>query len=102
MEDQKNKRRKFDREFKISAVKMITQEGHKASEVARSLDINVNRLCEWKKKYSEKGDKAFSGKGNLTEMILLRRQVKELRMEQEILKKALGIFSRTTESDLNL
>jgi len=36
MEGQSRKNKRFDREFKISAVKMVTQEGHKASEVARS------------------------------------------------------------------
>jgi len=71
---------------------MVTQEGHKASEVARSLGIHPNQLCNWKKKYSEGGDKAFSGKGHLTEIASLRKQLREVEMERDILKKAVGIF----------
>ncbi len=98
MEGQSRKNKRFDREFKISAVKMVTQEGHKASEVARSLEIHPNQLYNWKKKYSDNGDKAFPGKGHLTELASLRRKLREAEMERDILKKAVGIFSKTTES----
>ena len=98
MEGQSNRKKRFDREFKISAVKMVTQEGHKASEVARSLEIHPNQLYNWKKKYSDNGDKAFPGKGHLTELASLRRKLREAEMERDILKKAVGIFSKTTES----
>jgi transposase len=54
------KKKRFDRNFKISAVKMVTQEGHKASEVARSLGIHANQLYNWKKKYSDNGERAFN------------------------------------------
>jgi len=98
MEGQSRKNKRFDREFKISAVKMVTQEGHKASEVARSLEIHPNQLYNWKKKYSDNGDKAFPGKGHVTEIASLRRKLREAEMERDILKKAVGIFSKTTES----
>ena len=98
MEGQGSKKRRFDRDFKISAVKMVTQEGQKASEVARSLGIHPNQLYNWKKKYSDDGEKAFPGKGHLTELAALRRKLKLVEMERDILKKAVGIFSKTTES----
>ncbi len=98
MEGQSIKKKRFDKEFKISAVKMVTQEGHKASEVARSLEIHPNQLYNWKRKYSDNGDKAFPGKGHLTEIAALRRKLREAEMERDILKKAVGIFSKTTES----
>ena len=102
MEDQSRKNKRFDREFKISAVKMVTQEGHKASEVARSLEIHPNQLYNWKKKYSDNGDKAFPGKGHVTEIASLRRKLREVEMERDILKKAVGIFSKTTENGSSL
>ena len=43
MQNEQGKKRRFDRDFKISAVKMVTEGGHKATEVARSLGINENR-----------------------------------------------------------
>ena len=98
MEGENRKKKRFDREFKISAVKMVTEGGHKAAEVARSLGIHQNQLYLWKKKFSDKGDKAFPGKGHLTELAALRRQLREVEMERDILKKAVGIFSKTTEN----
>ena len=102
MEGQGSKKQRFDRDFKISAVKMVTQEGQKASEVARSLGIHPNQLYNWKKKYSDDGEKAFPGKGHLTEIASLRRKLREVEMERDILKKAVGIFSKPTENGSSL
>ena len=98
MEGEGVKKKRFDKDFKVSAVKMITEGGHKASEVARSLGIHPNQLYSWKRKYSDDGEKAFPGKGYLTEVSALRRQLREVQMERDILKKAVGIFSKTTEN----
>ena len=98
MEGEKGKKKRFDRDFKMSAVKMVTEGGHKASEVARGLGIHPNQLYNWKRKYSDNGDKAFPGKGHLTELSALRRQLREVEMERDILKKAVGIFSKPTEN----
>ena len=75
MVGENGKKKRFDKDFKISAVKMVTEEGQKASEVARSLRIHANMLYSWKRKYVESGDKAFVGKGHLTEMASLRRKL---------------------------
>lgn len=99
MVGENGKKKRFDKEFKISAVKMVTEEGQKASEVARSLGIHANMLYSWKRKYAQSGDKAFVGKGHLTEMAALRRKLRNAEMELEILKKAVGIFSKPTEND---
>ena len=92
------KKKQFDREFKISAVKMVTEGGRKASEVARSLGIDPNRLYGWKHKFSDQGEKAFPGKGHLTELATLRRRLRDVEMERDILKKAVGIFSKPTDN----
>lgn len=99
MVGENGKKKRFDKEFKVSAVKMVTEEGQKASEVARSLGIHANMLYSWKRKYAQSGDKAFVGKGHLTEMAALRRKLRNAEMELEILKKAVGIFSKPTEND---
>ncbi len=101
MEGEARKHKRFDRDFKLSAVKMITEGGNKAAEVARSLGIHPNALYNWKHKYADNGDKAFPGKGHLTEISALRRKLKDVEMERDILKKAVGIFSKTTPSDTN-
>ena len=97
MEGNNGKKRRFDRDFKMSAVKMVTEGGHKAAEVARSLGIDPGRLYLWKKQFGDEGEKAFPGKGNLSEMAALRRKLRDVEMERDILKKAVGIFSKTTE-----
>ncbi|PIZ83756.1 MAG: hypothetical protein COX96_06870 [Candidatus Omnitrophica bacterium CG_4_10_14_0_2_um_filter_44_9] len=102
MEEAKRSMKRFDRDFKISAVKMVTQEGHTAAEAARSLGIHANQLYNWKRKFSDSGDKAFPGKGHLTEISALRKELREVQMERDILKKAVGIFSKTTENGLSL
>ena len=97
-----SKKKRFDRDFKISAVKMVTEGGHKAAEVARSLGIHQNQLYNWKRKFSDQGDKAFPGKGHLTELAALRRKLKDVEMERDILKKAVGIFSKPTDNGSGL
>jgi transposase len=101
MDKENGKKRRFDREFKISAVKMITEGGHKAAEVARGLGIDPGRLYFWKKQFGADGEKAFPGKGNLSEIAALRRKLREAEMERDILKKAVGIFSKPTDNGLN-
>ena len=96
------KMKRFDMAFKVQAVKMVTEEGQKASEVARSLGIHANVLYNWKRKYAQDGDKAFIGKGHLSEIVVLRRKLRGAEMEIEILKKAVGIFSKTTENGSSL
>ena len=101
MEGEKGKKKRFDRDFKMSAVKMVTEGGHKAAEVARSLGIDAGRLYLWKKQFSNSGDKTFVGKGHLGEMAALRRKLREVEMERDILKKAVCIFSKETGNDSN-
>lgn len=47
------KRQNYSKEFKINAVRMVVQEGRRASEVSRELDIEPNMLYLWKRKYLE-------------------------------------------------
>lgn len=101
MEAKKEEKRRYDKEFKVSAVKLITEEGESAAEVARKLGIHSNLIYVWKKKYGQDGEKAFVGKGHLSELVSLRRKVKELEEDKEILKKAMGIFSGQSKEDTN-
>ena len=91
------KRRQYTKEFKIEAVRLIVEEGRPISEVARELGIGENLLHRWKKEYEEGEIDPFPGQGRLSpedgELRRLRRENKRLRMEHEILKKAVAIFS---------
>lgn len=93
------RRRRFSAEFKREAVLVIVDGSRSPTEVARDLDINVNLLHSWRRQYLEDQDKAFPGKGNLkpedVEFRRLRRELEEVKLERDILKKALAIFSKT-------
>ena len=98
---QKKRRRNFDREFKLEAVRLIVEGGHKISEVARNLGISQNTLSNWKRQFLEDSRSAFPGKGHLKpfeeENRQLRRKLKIAEEERDILKKALAIFSQEPE-----
>ncbi len=94
MEREAVKMKRFDKAFKVQAVKMVTEEGQKASEVARSLGIHANVFYNWKKRYAVDGDKAFIGKGHLSEIVVLRRKLRGAEMEIEILKKQSAYFQK--------
>ena len=92
-------RRRFSVEFKREAVLVILDGSRSPTEVARELDINVNMLHNWRRQYLDDQDNAFPGKGNLkpeeAEFRRLRRELEEVKLERDILKKALFIFSKT-------
>jgi len=92
------KRRKYDREFKTEAVRLVIEEGRAVAQVARNLGIHENLLHKWKKNYEEDPQYAFPGKGRLKEpdeeMRRLRKELADVKEERDILKKALAIFSK--------
>lgn len=92
------KYRKFDKEFKLEAVRLVTERGRKVAEVARSLGVHENLLYRWKNQYSDDPVGSFPGKGRLKpheeELRRLQRELTDTREERDILKKALAVFSR--------
>jgi transposase len=92
------KRRSFTREFKVEAVKLVTEKGYSVSEAARSLGIGQTLLRSWKLALADGGDEAFPGQGKLPaseqEIQRLRVENKRLQMECDILKKATAFFAK--------
>ena len=90
-------RKTYTPEYKLAAVKMITDQKLSVAEVARRLGVTENRLHEWKKAHAQKGADAFPGSGHLTpqeeEIRKLKAEVKRLEMERDILKKATAFFA---------
>ncbi len=91
-------RRTFTREFKREAVRLAKESDLPGAQIARRLGIHYNVLANWRKQLVEKGDQAFAGDAVETpkekEVERLRQEVKLLRMERDVLKKALEIISR--------
>jgi transposase len=92
------KRRTYTREFKVEAVKLVTEKGHSVAEAARSLGLHENLLRSWKQALAEAGEQAFPGQGHLPpfeeELRRLRAENQRLRQERDILKKAAAFFAR--------
>lgn len=93
-----SKRRRYTREFKIETVRLITDSDQTVPEVARDLEIHPNTLYKWVHQYGENPKEAFPGKGKqdpeADELTRLRRENQRLKMERDILKKAMAIFSK--------
>jgi len=89
-------RRAFTREFKVEAIRLAEQRGTRAA--ADSLGIYISSLYQWKRQLSTDGAEAFRGNGNRTgleeENRELRLEVRRLREETEILKKAAAYFAK--------
>ncbi len=92
-------RRQYTPEFKQEAVRLITEGGVSMARAARDLGISRSLLGKWKRQIEdakETGHRVFPGHGNPLdeELVRLRREVKILRQERDILKKAALIFGQ--------
>jgi transposase len=87
----------YTAEFKLRAVKMITDQKLSVAEAARQLDVGENLLREWRKAFLARGDAAFPGHGNPPpaddELRRLRAEVQRLKAERDLLKKAAAYFA---------
>jgi transposase len=85
------KRRSYDAVFKSNILRM-NAEGRSVSSLSESFGINENLIYRWKKLASESSQEVQTEDSK--ELSALRKEVKQLREERDILKKALNIFSR--------
>jgi transposase len=95
------KRRNYTREFKIEAVHLWQTSGKSATQIEYDLDIGKGCLYRWKRELTEEGENAFPGHGRLApdqeRIRQLERELKILRQERDILKKAVAIFSHPSK-----
>ena len=96
----KQSRKIYDAVFKRKAVE-LSQERPNISELARELGVRVTLLYKWRKEQEEFGAGSFPGKGHLKlspeqeKIHLLEKKLKDVELERDILKKAIGIFSKS-------
>jgi len=92
MSKKKQTRRRFTPEFKAETVKLVKQSNRTMADVAMELGISPKSVGEWVRLAEESGD--MIGEDERTELVRLRREVRELRMEREILAKATAFFAK--------
>lgn len=87
-------RKKYTEEFKREAIRLAKERGN-ITQTARDLGISDNTLQGWKSQLEKTPDNAFPGNGNPRDeqTVQLERELRRLREENEILKKAVGIFT---------
>jgi transposase len=101
MESNKNKRsrRTYDASFKQDVLRMI-ESGRSVPDVAKALGVTSSLLYRWVKATAAGSQKSSGDSPQPTfdpEKVALQKKIRDLEMEREILKKALGIFSRQTQ-----
>jgi transposase len=96
---QKRPRRQFTDEFKAGAVRLVLDEGKTVAQVARDLDLTVSALRKWVE--HARADRTHGRTGLTTaereELSRLRREVRQLTMERDILKKAAAFFAKESK-----
>jgi transposase len=89
-------RRRFTREFKLSAVKLVQEQGYTTGEAAKSLGVDPATIRSWLVKFPATGEVGTAATdGTLrAEVRRLREENKRLLLEREILKKATAFFAK--------
>ena len=91
------KRREYSDDFKRDAVRLVTEQGYGVTEACRSLDISTSMLRCWRLQFdpqpSRGTDNSCLSSAEREELASLRREVKRLRLEREVLKKTVTFFA---------
>jgi transposase len=99
-------RKTYDKSFKVKAVELSLARNN-VKEVAEELNIPAQLLSVWRRALRENKDIAFPGNGNLKqteaekELSQTKRELREVTMERDILKKAISIFSTSDRKNLH-
>ncbi len=92
------RRRTYDKEFKLEAVRLVLEEGHSVASVERKLGTGKGVIYNWVHQFTDDPEHAFPGKGSLKppdkELHELRKKLERVKRERDILKKAVAIFSK--------
>lgn len=91
---QKRSYKQYPKEFKEEAVALVRDQGYSVPDAAKSLGIATNMLYKWKEKAEAEQEGKVLVEDERTELMRLRKEVKNLRMEKEILKKASAFFAK--------
>lgn len=89
----KRQYRTYTKEFKEEALGLITEQDYSVSQAADALGVSSNLLYTWKQKAEELENSNVTS-DERAELLALRKEVKQLRVEKEILKKASAFFAK--------
>lgn len=91
---EKRKNNSYSQEFKDDAVLLVLEHGYSVAKAADAVGVRENMIYRWKQQYEAKQQPCQLSADEKFELINLRKEVKRLRMEREILKKASAFFAK--------
>jgi transposase len=91
---EKRTNKSYSKEFKEEAVALITEQGYSVAEAAKAVGVRTNQLYRWKQEQETLKSGSLLNPEDKAELLRLRKEVKQLRMEKEILKKASAFFAK--------
>tara|TARA_B110000014_G_C20063734_1_gene554171 strand:+ start:157 stop:471 length:315 start_codon:yes stop_codon:yes gene_type:complete len=100
-------RKVYEKEYKIMIVELI-ESGQKVSVVSQEYGLNEGMVRRWRREFTNPNKPNFTGNGNQSltveekEIAKLKKALKEAQLERDILKKAVGIFSKSDKTSINL
>ena len=94
--------KRYTEEFRIEAVKQVTDRGHPVAEVASRLGVTTHSLYQWIKRYRVPPAEREAAQDQQTEVRRLKAELKRVNEERDILKKAAAYFARTSECGTHL
>lgn len=103
----KKRSRHYTLDFKQKAVELTYARGN-VKQVSEELDIYPSVLHRWRREFKDYGKNSFPGKGKLKqtdeqmEIAALKRKLRDAELERDILKKAVGIFSKSDRKNIDL
>lgn len=86
--------KRYPEEFKIEAVKQITERGHAVADVSSRIGVSQHSLYEWIKRYSLPAAERIEAQGQTAEIRKLKAELRRVTEERDILKKATAYFAK--------
>lgn len=94
--------KRYTEEFKIEAIKQVTDRGYKIGEVAERLGVTPKSLHDWVKKYGDSGSQHQTITSQQEEMRRLKAELRRVTEERDILKEAAAYFASESRKDTHL
>ncbi len=93
------KRGRYTREFKLEALRLLSEGKEPVADIARALGVKRTLLYRWRDQVCGKGEEAFRGSGrpkleDRSELSRVKQELKDVTEERDILKKAVAYFAR--------
>lgn len=88
--------KRYTEEFKIEAVKQVTERGHRLAEVAARLGVTTYSMYAWMKRYGVPEPQRIANQDQAAELRRLRSELKRVTEERDILKKAAAYFAKAS------